>query len=73
MNCMNCLTCRSLIVDDWSENRVLRCGHDSASELDSNAAAPVIVYLEFDSDAFIVTPDWCHRRPYGIVQQSLFG
>lgn len=68
------MTCRHLMMVDWEENRVLRCGHPGGLILDSNEAAPVIVYVEFQSPfTTIVTPDWCPLRPDDtVVQRELF-
>ena len=60
----HCLTCRHMLIEDWEENRVVRCGHDTVSELDSNGPAPVIVYLEYGSSCLpLQPPDWCPLRP----------
>ena len=57
---MICLTCRHLHIDDWEENRVFRCGHSYVMNLDSNDAAPVIVYLEYGThSAPLQSPPWC--------------
>ena len=56
----HCLTCRHMLIQDWEENRVVRCGHDAVSELDSNEPAPVIVYLEYGSNCLpLQPPAWC--------------
>lgn len=56
---MNCITCRHIVIQDWEHERIFRCGHDSMSELDSNAPAREITRRNFFSSPDITAPKWC--------------
>lgn len=56
----HCLTCRNMLIQDWEESRVVRCGHIDVMSYDTNLESPVIVYLEYGSNCLPVQPPaWC--------------
>lgn len=74
----HCLTCRHMMIQDWEENRVLRCGHSDVMSFDTNLESPVIVYLEWGSNCLpLQPPAWCPLLESTTTilpnQMSLFG